>query len=1086
MEKVDTSSNEPDDADTSNSTDDADRTLQAMDSTSHEGGCSGASVPNPPIGMMWNAFYPLQDPDVISEPDGNRTPVAVTSQTITPGLATPLSPRSYPLSPPSSAGLGSGRLQLNGSDLRSAATLQHAPTVPLSPQTSPKSSSQATSFGKSSKRKSTDMTPALGKVVSASPNKKRRTTVSTSVAAEAVEASTPSKPPRGQLRYRDRVDDNTSRTGQSYRNSIATQTPAKHSGITFSAPPSSTSRFTVSLDSIDRSKSLTKEQILGYNAKYPPKPSPSISCAIQDEELSDAAKAALAATRARLNLKEPLVRPPENAITNVVSADMSPAEAADALKWSRVAMREAKQTQAMLMYAMDTSEGRRRQSRVQFAVPDQRVYTLLVGDGAQGDGAGTLGLDGTSSAEVQNKSMNGLVSAMRGDSSQGADAPRLSSFASDSSGSTGGGGSSFSSARQSISSIGSAESYIGLPLTFNVAPPVPAYTFAPPTFAIPGDFAGSTFGSLLGSQTTGDLSAIPPQSAAAPGVNWELALQAQAANLLNTYQLPSTQAPFGPIGALTMPAAISTSTVPLSLPSTLTGDALQMPTIPPAAATTSTVTDTLLPAPSLSTFAGLTLTGDPTLPTMDLMPGMMNPMVSQRAITATGIERLLGSATIADTTRSLPEPAMNPCALYPPGQLIASQEWLQQQRFAGMVEAEPQLLPQLSPVSISAPAMANPSGTLLDPMMSLAPTVSAAPAVATSSSAALALPAPTPASKGKRKSVDEEAEGGEGWTSAYPPPLPGGRGTKKRGRPRSRSDVPPKVQPAAQASSSSTASEPVMHGPELPPGVKKDVPIAAPSLIPLRICAPVARRGVGRNASGSVGSGSASPSGSASGGTSGSVSSSINALTAGLTASVSRRSSMQPPIIEEAVDSSTCPTPQPLPTNRVRAATMSTLTLPSFTDAGAASTSPFPAASPTASLQPSEPIAGASGSSSSSGAAAGRPKKSTTARSGITRQSSTSSNSAGLTSTIPIIEFDTIDPSTDIPRATTSTQTLSVPSLPESSTTESSGTARSRGNSVGDLMFVTYGMEDASELRNGVAPSGNYKVPLAQKRRKMA
>ncbi|KAK0532700.1 hypothetical protein OC842_003217 [Tilletia horrida] len=984
-----------------------------------------------------------------------------------------------------------------------------------------------------------------------SSSRKRRNTVAVRTSEDPASKAL-AKPPRGQLRYRDGPDpEPRKRSKSNSSSSLPDKGPSENPKASLIVTTNGQSPIkVVSLKNIDRSKCITTEQILGFNLKNPPRALTQISCAIEDEEMDNRAKAALAATRARLGIKEDLVRPPENAITNVVSADMRPEQAEEAIKWSKVAMREAKQTQAMLMYAMDHADDRRKQSRVSFSLPDQQVYALLV-DSTQpsADGGDAQG-DGNTISASSSKTISGLVSAMRGGRAQNSDIQvrtgRTNSLASDSSASAS--GSTFSSVGSGMSSSGSGGDLASYPLSYNVAPPIPAYAFAVPNFQLAPDAPQSTDGALgnAGSAAHGPPCVAPPEPNAAQAIPWDMALQAQAAQVLNSFALPNTAQPMG-TGLAPLPIPLPPPDAATAAPSDQ--QPVQMGSNPDVSPTSSNITpmavegNAMLASTSFPNFANFNLVGSEAPPLFD--PSRPR----QRAITATGIERLLGSATIADHTRSMPEPAMNPCTLYPPGQTIAYQEWLQQQRFIGMIGAEPQLLPPAPPAPIPTFPSSSSSGLMLD--LNAGPTQ-------LPSTGDITAGFPSSIALGKRKSTEDSTES-DGWTSAYPPPLPGGRGTKKRGRPRSRSDIPPKAKPLASLSAAGNsenggASVPVMHGPELPPGVKKDVPIAAPSRVPLKICAPVARRGVGK-ASSQSSTTSASPASTTSSlpppntalpcaGGSGSRSLEGSAPPeAGVTFMMpfSNPNALSLPT-EEPIVPSNSTTPRPSVPSRVRSATTSLL-LPGTNSAMGTS---LLAGSPASGLLPhsasfhsffpaleaqssfwtfptllttgggtstsssnttigagtgtgSHAAMMAAAASAGTGGAAWPAERrkggaiSVAAASRSANASRRSSASSAMTrglSAVPeigiVVASGSGSGSSSRPNTGNTAATATSMASTTSSTSSSSASASvSTGSNNGELMFVTYGMEDAKELRQAVAPSGNYKVPLSAKRRKL-
>ncbi|CAD6977096.1 unnamed protein product [Tilletia controversa] len=946
--------------------------------------------------------------------------------------------------------------------------------------------------------------------------KKQKPCLSKRGNAEEGVVKTQVKPPRGHLRYRDRPEDGATPKA---KGGPKPPPPGETSNSNTSLSPDHRHYDTpikiVSLNNIDRSKCMTTEQILGYDPKNPPKALTAISCAIEDEELNKRARAALEVTLARLAIKEDLVRPPENAITNVVTADMRPAQAREAMKWSRTAMREAKQTQAMLMYAMDMAD-RRRNSKVTFALPGQQVYTVLVnktGSGGDGNGNG----DGNGSKDGDNrglghtsadKSVSGLVSALRGGRNQATD-PSSSSSRTNNDNGEGSSDTFDGSVPSSISSTDSFESFSSFPLAFNVAPPVPAYSFNLPSFFSQGIATPAVDPSAAGN-TAGHTGFLPADTNPTnpQGIPWDMALQAQAATMLNNFQLPGT-AQFMVDGAAPPQIAPPTTIMGLGLPDGSQQEMNQFLSMPP-------LSPTALPTAMGDSFPGLSsLPAFPNQPnsffhngvtdtSLPLNNDLMGPFFGrpgrQRAITATGIERLLGSATIADHNRAMPEMAMNPCTLYPPGQIIAYQQWMQQQRFVGMIEAEPQLLPRASP----APAYNLPhTGNAAFMLNNFEP---ALPPPPPSNNAVIPAAPLSAVAAGKRKSIEEPDES-EGWTSAYPPPIPGGRGTKKRGRPRSRSDAPPKpksiaaLQAAAAESlqqlqhggGGALAGAPlVVHGPELPPGVKKDVPIAAPSLVPLRICAPVARRGVGKAASPmqAVGAGvGAGPSTSAAG----AGAEQATHLPFNVASSSSAAQLNTPFVPDQGSVSWTATTPRPIASsNRARASTTSALLnnsrLDSLLGTTAVGFSPFPtSASTSASMMPAFrpglsghwiPTSGSGLMAAGGGSSGGRRQSnfggrpimalpSGSRRSSVNTSGSNNNNhfAAGLAMTA----------------SESGGSSLTRPGTGSTSTSNVSSSSPSGG----ELMFVTYGMEDANELRQGVAPSGNYKVPLQTKRKKV-
>ncbi|KAE8269069.1 hypothetical protein A4X09_0g3265 [Tilletia walkeri] len=1021
-----------------------------------------------------------------------------------------------PISPPLSAGTCN-----SSTALRTPATSSRAPPSPFKTpadtieptkthsrvnSTSDKTcfnsaDSEAQSIGTKRRREDVSERPDnpafyhVGRPAS-SPQKKQKVTPPARTGAGSGTTKIQVKPPRGQLRYRDPPSKEASHKSKVV--SKASASPSEGSTHSSASIPLPNRNYgapvkIVSLNNIDRSKCMTTELILGYNPQSPPKGPVAISCAIEDEELNAPAKAAFDLTRARLAIKEDLVRPPENAITNVVTADMRPHQAREAMKWSRVAMREAKQTQAMLLYAMDMAD-RRRNAKVTFALPGEQVFSVLVGKSGSGDDGNKdeegdgMRLGNTLLSSPPNKAGLGLVSALRGGRTQAAE-PSSSSSRMDSGNSESSHGAwngSLSSGRPSISSTESLDGFSSFPPAFNVAPPVPAYSFNMPSFPFQGNVVPNLDPLVGGSGADGGDGYVPVgmDSTSSHGIPWDMALQAQAASMLNSFQLPGTGMS---VGETTLPVQIT----PSSSTATITDNTQQLElnqylNMAPLSPTTlpTAMSDSFFPSSSLPIIPdqpGFLFNGgsDTSLPLhTDLMGQFSDRPSRQRAITATGIERLLGSATIADHNRTMPELSMNPCTLYPPGQLIAYEQWMQQQRFVGIIDAEPQLLPQGS----SAPVQNLPgTGGASHMLNNLAPALppppanaSIVPATPTASAPAQSLSA---VAAGKRKSIEEPDES-EGWTSAYPPPIPGGRGTKKRGRPRSRSDVPPKPKLSFSLSSASGESSqrressgtiedspPVMHGPELPPGVKKDVPIAAPSLVPLRICAPVARRGVGKS--------------------SGPTQSTSTRVERTSTGAIGGSSMMQHvPGIGLGDASSAASTPRPISSStRVRAATTSALlnnsnvpldSLPGTMDGPMF----MPFSSPTSSTSPSSALLLPTYQPMLPG-----PWTSTPGPSSLFSGRRLVNNFGGQP-TLAMTGASRRLSSSTWNSFTAGGLTMSGSESGGSGSTRPGTGNTSTSSSSSDLMFVNYGMEDANELRQAVAPSGNYKVPLQNKRKK--
>ncbi|KAK0551727.1 hypothetical protein OC846_001931 [Tilletia horrida] len=897
------------------------------------------------------------------------------------------------------------------------------------------------------------------------PHKKRRVSAPSRPVRPKAPTRKNSRPPRGHLRYQDRSSPSAREKSKSP--SPDDLPPPTFSKLALKALAELDDEIKpirlVSIRSIDRSKCLTKKQIIGYDPAVPVKDKSiaSISCAIEDEKLNPRAQADFVATRARLNVKRDFVKPPENAVTNVVNADMTPKQAEAAIKTSRVAMREAKQTQAMLMYAMDMSHNRPRPSRAAFTIPrHENVYTVrLDKSDAPADGAAFTQAGSNPSSQPARAPPNVTAGTYRDNDSD----ISHSKDSSLSDGSASVSGSSFNSGRLSTGSNTSSDGSFAYPLSHTVAPPVPAYNFTIPNFSVLGELNTGTTAVL---DTLSSSVPLPDNAvSAAPSMTWDAALHQHAANILSTFHMPASTLP----GADSSITSSTNASFPTAIPNmnpvqqsafnTFSFDQLFAPSsisnLPIAHGTfiPSIQTDFLPPPPA--PHPSFDATGTNTA--IDLHNGIGNPVfptTRPRAITATGIERLLGSATIADHTCALPEPAMNPCTLYPPGSVIGQQEWLQQQRLVGLINAEPQLL----------------HGTTMNDMVRAPNDVIQINDASGGLEVTAAAPGLSANALGKRKST-EETESGDGWTSAYPPPLPGGRGTKKRGRPRSRSDIPPKpkisLKPATSlgntSSSAPESAEPVVYGPELPPGVKKDVPIAAPSAVPLRICAPVPRRGVGKSSTQYPFEGSSS--------TSANCQDSAQLAQASAN-QMAGQTHLAPP--NEDVDSfSTSTTPRPTNQTRMRAATIPAMGGSSFFDllAQQGGSAQLPATFPSSTMmsafdaQPTWVPAHLTGVPGPSAAPAlsfvnASQREHIILEPGDGRRSSTSSLS-GRTSTSGSGTASSTRPGTGMTVASSS----------------------STGS--GEIMFVNYGMEDANALRRGVAPSGNYKVPLSAKKRKM-